>query len=153
PDLRPDKQLSLHHPGFEKAIDDIEKALVSYPLCEEIMQGGLMNTIECRVDVALNYPEVLIPLVDVAIKQRNTIHGTASGAEAVRAVQEVAFPDGFQYHLEQHLDHAVFERGDPQRALCAIALGDIDPSCRGWTEAPIAQLLSNVLDKGGLRLL
>jgi hypothetical protein len=58
------------------------------------------------------------------------IPSTASRPEAVRAIEKVAFPDRFQHHLEQHLDYAVFERGDPQRALFAIALGDIDPSYR-----------------------
>ena len=112
-----------------------------------------MNTIECRVDVARNHPAVLMPLVDVAIKQRKTVHGTASRSEAVRAVKQVAFPDGFQHHLEHQLDDAVCERGEPQWAWLASALGERAPSDWGWTEAPLAQLLSTFLEKSGFGLL
>jgi hypothetical protein len=43
----------LHHAGFEKAVDELKEAAISYPFGQQVEQSGLMDTIECRADIPL----------------------------------------------------------------------------------------------------
>jgi len=56
--------------------------------------------------------------------------GTASGPEAVRAVQKVLLVDRFQYLTHGVLDQFVLERRDPNRSRLPPFLRDVDPSDR-----------------------
>src|SRR3712207_5300695 len=89
-------------------------------LCQEVLEFGLLDVVKGSFDIPLNDPIVFVPLVDVAVQQRDTIHRSATRAKAVRAVEEVALPDRFQQHLEQVLNNAVFDSEDPQWSQLAV---------------------------------
>jgi len=51
--------------------------------------------IEGPFHVPFNDPEVFTLIVDVAIEGGDTVHRFAPWPEAIRAIEEVAFPDRF----------------------------------------------------------
>ncbi len=79
--------------------------------------------IETAPDVAFDNPEVLASALDVASADANTVHSPSAWPEAIGALQEVAFGDGFDEHFEQHLHRSVTDGADSQRALSAFGFG------------------------------
>ena len=55
---------------------------------------------------------------------------TTPGPESIRKPQKVVLVDRIQHCHHGALDDFVFQRGDAQRALLSIRLGNISPS--GW---------------------
>src|SRR5262249_43072874 len=139
------KQVALHYASSEELLDQRQEATVGYPSCEQGHQDGLMQTIEGRSDIALNDPEVLTALIEVAVEQGETIHRSASRAKAIGAVEEIALPNRLEYHLEEHLYDAIFEGRDAKRSCAAIAFRDSDPAHRGGAVAANPQLLLYLL--------
>src|SRR5438128_11547421 len=115
--------------------------MVRNPLGQQGEQGCLMYTVKCRPDIPFNHPEVLAAFVDVAVKQRDAVHRSASGPKSIGPVEEIALPNRFQQNFEQHLDDAIFQGRDTQLSLLAVPLRNIDPSHCAWVEATVAPLM------------
>src|SRR5438105_9989325 len=60
-----------------------------------VFEGVSRCVIESSFDIPFHNPVEFVTVIDVAIEGGDTVHGLASRAEAVGAVQEVAFPDWF----------------------------------------------------------
>ena len=77
----------------------------------------------------LEDPPHLAPVHD-PLQGAHGVVGTASGPEAIRAVQKVLLVDGLQHLAHGVLDHLVLERRDANRPCLPLGLGDVDTSDR-----------------------
>ena len=86
------------------------------------------NTVEVTAQVGIHHGA--IALLQILGHGMHRVQGTAAFAIGVLLVLQVRFEDRF--HDQQHggLHHPVFDRGNPQRPLLAIRLGNIDPPDR-----------------------
>jgi hypothetical protein len=107
-----------------------------------------VDVVKCSFAIPLDDPVVLVSLVDLAVEERDTVHRSATRAKAIRAVEEVAFPDWFQQHLEQVLHDAVFEGQDTEWPQLAVRLGDENASYGKWSKAARAQVFADFLNEG-----
>jgi hypothetical protein len=63
---------------------------------------------------------------------RQGIMRAAAWPKPVREAEEVNFVDGAEDLGHRTLNNLVFERGDPERPLPTVSLGDIYPPNRLW---------------------
>jgi hypothetical protein len=58
----------------------------------------MVHPVEAFPDITLDNPEILVLGLDAAVAEVDTVHRPASGSEAVRAIQEITFPDWLHEH-------------------------------------------------------
>src|SRR5271157_1016121 len=87
------KEPVFHQSRFQKAGDEFQETPISNAFCQAVEQDLVMHIVKSSFDVPFHNPVEFVTVVDVAVQGGDTIHGLASRAEAVGAVQEVAFPD------------------------------------------------------------
>jgi hypothetical protein len=95
PKFRPLKEAMLHQSCFEEAFDEFQESLISHAFCQAFQQDVMLDIVIGSFNVSFNDPVVFAAVVDVAIEGGDTLHRFASWPEAIGAVEEVAFPDGF----------------------------------------------------------
>src|SRR5437660_1467998 len=144
PKFRPLKEAMLHQSCFEEAFDEFEESLISNAYCQALQQNVMLDIVKGSLDIPFNDPVVFAAIVDVAIEGCDTIHRFAPWPEAIGAVEEVAFPDRFEHHLDQHLHHSIFDGGDTEWTHFPIGFWDLDPTNGNWAKALLSKLLLNL---------
>ena len=70
----------------------------------------VVDAVEAFSDVSFNDPVVLRARLYPAVAFPDTIHRPVSWSEAVRAVQEITFPNRLHEHSEQFLYYSILDR-------------------------------------------
>jgi hypothetical protein len=96
---------------------------------QEAHHPFLADLVKERPDVGVQYVAHLLA-VDPDAERVHCIMGAAPRSESVTEPEEVFLVDRVQQCGHRPLDDLVLQRGDRERALPAIRLGDVDPPAR-----------------------
>ena len=86
----------------------------------------MRDVVEVAADVRVDHDGASLE-GDDPLDLADGLRPIASGTKAVGARQEVRLEDGLDHQFHRHLNHAVFDDGDAQRALFGFA-GLVDPA-------------------------
>src|SRR6516165_7982588 len=120
-----------HHPVFHDArlqpfLDQADDAPVADPMLQEADQPFLVDLIEERSDVGVQYEAHLLA-VDPDTESIQRVMRAAPRPESVRHSEEIFLVDRVQQRDHRPLDDLVLQRGYRERALPAIWPGYVDP--------------------------
>src|ERR671918_231214 len=116
----------LQHAGIEPFLDQPHDALVRNPMLDELHQPPVVDGIEEPTDVGIEHP-VHLPRQQSRIERIQRMMRAASRPEPVREAEEVSLVDRVHHLNRRALDELVFQRGDAQRPLPPVGLGDVRP--------------------------
>ena len=131
----------FHHPGLQPFADQTDDATVADPLRDETDQPVMAHRVEEPGDVGVHNP-VHRPAGDPDIERIERVMRPAPRSEAIAEPQEVPFPDRVQHLDHGTLDDLVLQRGDAERPLPPVRLGDIHPPRR---QRPVGTAVDTVL--------
>ena len=132
----------FHHPGPQPFADQAEDPPVSDPVFDEFDQPVVVHRVEEPRDVGVE-DEVDASLGDPHRQRVQRVVLAASRPEAVAEPQKVCFPDRVQHLDHRALDDLVLQRGNAERPLPSVRLGDIHPPRR---QRPIGAAVNAVLE-------
>src|SRR6516162_1324412 len=136
-------------PALSHFLDQADDAPVADPMLQKTDQPLLVDLVEERSDVGVQYVAHL-PAVDPDTERIERIMRAASRPESIRHSGEVFLVDRVQQRDRCPLDDLVLQGGDRERTLTAIRLGYVDPPARQRPIRspmdPIVQILEVVLE-------
>ena len=116
-------------PGPEPLADQSQDSLVRDPVLEELLQPALVEPSEEVADVSVEHPVHLLAR-DPDRERVQRIMRRAPRPEPVGETKEVALIDRVQHLDQRPLEDLVLQRGDPERPLPPVRLGDEHPARR-----------------------
>jgi len=87
----------------------------------------MIDPVEEALDVQIQYPVHPLPRQPDGQRIQRFVRG-APRSESVAEVHEVLFVDLFEHPYQCLLNDLVLQRGDPDRTLPTVRLGQPDPS-------------------------
>ena len=119
----------FEHARLQPLADQAQHAPVPDPVLQEPHQPGMAHAVEERPDVGIQDP-VDLPPVDPDHERVQRMVLAAPRPEAIGEAEEVRLVDGVQHFHHRALDDLVLQRGDAERPLPAVGLGDVLPPGR-----------------------
>src|SRR3954447_17197453 len=124
----------------EPALDDGQERPIRNAPAHAAHQGAVRYRREVVAEVSIHH--LRVPAVpDMPEGLANCHFGVHLRAEAILVAQQVRFENRAQHQERRHLDHAVADARDPERALAAVALWNPDAQQGLWPVFTGAQLL------------
>ena len=120
----------FHHSRFQPAADQDDHSPVSNPVVQKAGHPLVVEVVEEPLQIGVQQP---VDPLGVRRHQHRVggLQRTSIGSKPVAETLEVAFIDAFQHQRRGPLDDLVFQRGNSDRALTAIAFGNVDATHRG----------------------
>ena len=131
----------FEHARLQPFLDQADDAPVADPVLQEAYQPVMTDLIEERPDVGVQYEAHLLA-ADPDTERIQRIVRAAPGSEPAAEPEEVLLVDRVQQRDHRPLDDLVLQRGDRQRTLPAVRLGNVDPPGR---QCPIRSPLDPVV--------
>src|SRR6476660_191088 len=131
----------FEHARLQPFLDQADDAPVADPVLQEADQPVMTDLIEERPDVGVQYEAHLLA-ADPDTESIQRIVRAAPGSEPAAEPEEVLLVDRVQQRDHRPLDDLVLQRGDRQRTLPAVRLGNVDPPRR---QCPIRSPLDPVV--------
>src|SRR5205085_11688564 len=132
---------TFHDARLEPFLDQADDAPVADPMLQEADQPFLVDLVEERSDVGVQYEAHLLA-VDPDAERIQRIVRAAPRPESIRHAEEVFLVDRVQQHDHRPLDDLVLQRGNRERALPSVRLGYVDPPAR---QRPIRSTLDPIV--------
>jgi site-specific DNA recombinase len=113
---------------LEKAFDQVEDAPVADQVRHSVHQTPVRDRVEVLFQIGVHHPGVAVlePPIDLA----QGVSGASAGPEAVAAVPEPGFQNGFDHQFDSRLHDPVLDGRNAQRTGLAVRLGDVHPPDR-----------------------
>jgi len=121
---------------------ELQHPPVTNPTCDPAHQHIVVNGVKVGLDVGVHH----IPAAhQVLFDPIDRLGRTALRSKAIGVVLEVGLEERLDHQLARLLDHAIPHRGNPQRPLSAVWLGNVHPQYRLRVVAPAFQVVRNGL--------
>ena len=117
------------------ALSHSEQAFVAYPVFQKSHHPLVVDGVEECADVRIQYP-VCPAAFDPDVQRIECVVLAFASPKSIRESEEVLLVDRVQYGCYRLLHDLVFQRGDPERALLAVRLEDVDAPARLRTVGP-----------------
>ena len=121
--------LAIQHAHMQALPDKPQQRPIGHPNLEHLLQLVAIQAVEEGHNVSLKDPVHLALVYDPG-EGPHGVMGTASGSEAMRAVQKVLLVDRLQHLAQGALDKLVLERRYPDRPRLSPFLRDVATSDR-----------------------
>ena len=116
----------LQHAGLEPFLDQSHDAPVRNPVLDELHQPPVVDGLEEPTDVGIEHPVHLLRQ-EPGVQRIQCVMRAAPRPESVGEAEKVSLVDRVQHLNRRALDELVFQRGDAQRPLPPVGLGDVRP--------------------------